>query len=404
MNAGQTGAHTNDGVPRDVSRIGPVLFSYGFRPFFLGSGLWAILAMALWLALITGRILFMESYGASNWHAHEMLFGFAPAVLAGFLLTAVPNWTGSLPLSGMPLAALFTLWCAGRIALLASDSTGVIVAAAIDGLFLPALLAVCTQPVVAARKWKDLKVLGGLLALALANGLFHIAAIGGSDTAVASRLGTAAYVVLVMIVGGRVLPAFTRNWLARSGRTDFPVPYNRFDSIALLAGVGAFSAWTLAPLHPVTAVSGLIAAVLHGIRLYRWRGWTVLPEKLLAVLHVAYAFVPLGFLAVALAASGVIGERSALHLLSVGAIACMMLAMMTRASLGHTGRALAASRPTVMSYVALVLCALLRPFGEILPEAGAAIHGISALLWIAAFSLFCLEYGPVLIRKRRTSF
>ncbi|MDX3978414.1 NnrS family protein [Shinella sp.] len=389
-------------VPRGLSRTGPVLFSYGFRPFFLGGALWAIAAMSLWIAAISGHITLAGAYGAPNWHAHEMLFGFASAVLAGFLLTAVPNWTGRLPVSGWPLGALFTLWCAGRIALLATDVIGVIPAAAIDGLFLPALLAICTREVVAGRKWKDLKVLCGLLALSLANGIFHVAAIDGGHDHLAIRLAVAAYVVLVMIVGGRIVPSFTRNWLNKVGRTDFPVPYTRFDTVAILAGVGALAAWTALPQHPATAGFGLAAAALHCIRLHRWRGWTTMPEKLLVILHIAYAFIPLGLLTIGLSALGHLEERSVLHLLSVGAIASMMLAVMTRASLGHTGRPLKASRQTVAAYGALILCALVRPLGEVLPDLSPPIYAASGLLWIAAFGLFCLEYAPILARKRRT--
>ncbi|MBN9053504.1 MAG: NnrS family protein, partial [Rhizobiales bacterium] len=183
--------------------------------------------------------------------------------------------------------------------------------------------------------------------------------------------------------------------------SDFPVPYNRFDTAAILAGVAALAAWTAVPAHPATAGLGIVAAVLHAIRLRRWRGWTTLPEKLLVVLHVAYAFVPLGLLAIAFSALGYLEERSVLHVLSVGAIACMMLAVMTRASLGHTGRPLAASRLTVAAYVALVLCALVRPFGEVLPDASEQIYAAAGLLWIVAFGLFCLEYAPILARKRR---
>ncbi|WP_439632027.1 NnrS family protein [Shinella sp.] len=388
-------------MPRGLSRTGPVLFSYGFRPFFLGGALWAIAAMSLWIAAISGHIALAEAYGAPNWHAHEMLFGFASAVLAGFLLTAVPNWTGRLPVSGWPLGALFALWCAGRIALLTTDIIGVIPAAVIDGLFLPALLAICTREVVAGRKWKDLKVLGGLLALSFANGIFHVVAIDGGHDHLAIRLAVAAYVALVMIVGGRIVPSFTRNWLNKVGRTDFPVPHNRFDTVAILTGVGALAAWTALPQHPATAGLGLAAAALHCIRLHRWRGWTTMPEKLLVILHVAYAFVPLGLLAMGLSALGHLEERSVLHLLSVGAIASMMLAVMTRASLGHTGRPLKASRLTVAAYAALILCALLRPLGEVLPDLGPQIYAASGLLWIAAFGLFCLEYAPILARKRR---
>jgi uncharacterized protein involved in response to NO len=388
-------------VPRGLSRTGPVLFSYGFRPFFLGGALWAIAAMGLWIAAITGHITIAETYGAPNWHAHEMLFGFASAVLAGFLLTAVPNWTGRLPVSGWPLAGLFALWCAGRIALLASDAIGVAVAATIDALFLPVLLAICTREVVAGRKWKDLKVLAGLLALSLANALYHVAAIHGGHDPMAIRLAVAAYVVLVMIVGGRIIPSFTRNWLNKFGRTDFPVPYNNYDMVAILAGTGAFGLWAILPEHPATAAAGAAAAALHCIRLHRWRGWTVARDRILVILHIAYIFIPLGLLAISLSALGHLEERSVLHLLSVGAIACMMLAVMTRASLGHTGRALVASKITVASYTALILCALVRPLAEILPEISPTLYAASGLLWITAFGLYCLEYAPILARKRR---
>lgn len=388
-------------VPRGLSRTGPVLFSYGFRPFFLGGALWAIAAMGLWIAAITGHITIAETYGAPNWHAHEMLFGFASAVLAGFLLTAVPNWTGRLPVSGWPLAGLFALWCAGRIALLASDAIGVAVAASVDALFLPVLLAICTREVVAGRKWKDLKVLAGLLALSLANALYHVAAIRGGHDPMAIRLAVAAYIVLVMIVGGRIIPSFTRNWLNKFGRTDFPVPYNSYDMVAILAGAGAFGLWAVLPEHLATAAAGATAAALHCIRLHRWRGWTVARDRILVILHIAYIFIPLGLLAISLSALGYLEERSVLHLLSVGAIACMMLAVMTRASLGHTGRALVASKITVASYAALILCALVRPLAEILPDLSPTLYAASGMLWIAAFSLYCLEYAPILARKRR---
>jgi uncharacterized protein involved in response to NO len=141
------------GIPRGLARSGPVIFSYGFRPFFLGGALWAIVAMALWIAALSGFIDLGGDYGAPNWHAHEMLFGFASAVLAGFLLTAVPNWTGRLPVSGKPLIWLFALWCAGRLFLLVPDTVGVVTAATVDGLFLPALLAICAREVLAGRKW-----------------------------------------------------------------------------------------------------------------------------------------------------------------------------------------------------------------------------------------------------------
>lgn len=393
---------TGRAVPRGIAKTGPVIFSYGFRPFFLGAGLWAIAAMALWILTLAGGPTIGGSYGAVYWHAHEMLFGFSSAVLAGFLLTAVPNWTGRLPVSGMPLALLFFLWCAGRIALLFPDLAGAVPSAIVEGLFLPMLLFICVREVVAGRKWKDLKVIAGLLALSIANVAFHVSVIGNAfDSGIAIRLAVSAYVALVMVVGGRILPSFTRNWLNRLGRVDFPVPYNRFDTVAILCGVAALACWVVLPDNPLTVLPAAAASLLHAARLARWRGLAVRQEKLLLVLHVAYGFIPLGFACIALGAVDILNTYLVLHVLTIGAIACMMLAVMTRASRGHTGRALTASRMTVASYVALILAALVRPLAEILPSFTSEIYAAAGLLWIVAFSLFCIEYAPMLVLTRR---
>jgi uncharacterized protein involved in response to NO len=278
---------------------------------------------------------------------------------------------------------------------------GIPPAAAIDGLFLPALLLICAREVIAGRKWKDLKVLGGLLALSLANACFHFAVVTGDHVHIAMRLGISAYVALVTIIGGRILPSFTRNWLNRAGRTEFPVPYNHFDTVAILAGIAALGAWTLVPDHSLTAVAAFAAALLHTVRLVRWRGWRTWPEMLLVILHVAYAFVPLGFAAIGIGALGFVEERAVMHVLTVGAIAAMMLAVMTRASRGHTGHPLTASRLTAASYAAVVVSALLRPLAEILPILATTLYAVSGSAWILAFALFCIEYGPILVRKRR---
>lgn len=389
------------GVPRGLARSGPVIFSYGFRPFFLAGAAWAVITMGLWIAFLSGLIPLAGDYGAANWHAHEMLFGFAPAILAGFLLTAVPNWTGRLPVSGKPLAWLFALWCAGRLVLLFPDVAGPAVAAIVDALFLPALLAICAREVIAGRKWKDLKVLAGLVALSLANAIFHIAVITGGPADMAARLGISAYTALVMIVGGRILPSFTRNWLNRFGRTDFPVPYNHFDTAAILTGVAALAAWTTAPDTLLTAAVASAAALAHGIRLYRWRGWTTWPEPLVAVLHVAYTFVPLGYAAIVAGSLDWLDSRSVLHVQTVGVIGCMMLAVMTRASLGHTGRPLKASRVTITAYAMLVLSALLRPAAGIFPDVLSQLYTLAGISWMLAFALFCFEYAPYLMRDRK---
>ncbi|RAS08465.1 NnrS family protein [Ensifer adhaerens] len=389
------------GIPRGLSTTGPVLFSYGFRPFFLAAALWAIGAMALWIAALILGLELAGDYGAAHWHAHEMLFGFSSAVLGGFLLTAIPNWTGRLPVSGRPLAALFGLWVIGRVALLSSGIIGLPVAAAVEALFLPVLLLICAREVIVGRKWKDLKVIGGLIILSAANIWFHLSVLGNLDVDAAARLAIGAYTMLIMIVGGRIVPSFTRNWLNKVGRTDFPVPYNRFDTAAILIGVAALGAWTFAPVHIVTAAIAVIACAFHTVRLLRWHGSPTWPEKLLFVLHAAYAFVPLGFLAISAGAIELLADYPVMHVLTVGVIAFMMLAVMTRATRGHTGRPLVGSALTSASYVAIAGAALIRPLAEVLPEHYHHLIALSGALWSAAFVLFTLEYGPMLVRERR---
>jgi len=391
------------GIPRGLSKTGPVLFSYGFRPFFLGAGLMAIAAMVLWILALTMGLEIGGSYGALHWHAHEMLFGFAPAVVAGFLLTAVPNWTGRLPVSGRPLMMLFGLWLAGRLVLLQPDLIGVEIATVIDSLFLPALLIICAREIVAGRKWKDLKVLMVLTFLSVANVGFHVTTLIGEHGGLTQRLAVSAYVILIMIIGGRIIPSFSRNWLNQHGATRFPIPFNSFDTVAIVAGAVALGGWTLLPESHLTGLLALVAFGLHVARLVRWRGHAVFAEKLLFILHLAYGFVPLGFLAIALGSEGYLATNSVLHVMTVGAISAMMLAVMTRATRGHTGRVLAASRTTTLSYVAILLAALLRPAADLLPDYTMEFYSGAGFFWIAAFTLFVFEYGPMLARVRRVA-
>lgn len=388
-------------VPRGIARSGPVIFSYGFRPFFLAAGLWAIAAMALWIGALAAGWEIGGSYGGAYWHAHEMLFGYSSAALAGFLLTAVPNWTGRLPVSGTPLIVLFTLWCAGRLALLAPDMLGMPLSIAIDAAFLPLLLAICAREIIAGRKWKDLKILAGILTLALANIGFHLLVAGGGDAGLANRLGVGAFVMLVTVMGGRVVPSFTRNWLVKRHSTDLPAPYDRFDTIALLTGLAALLLWVLLPDTIWMALACMLAAGLHVARLWRWRGWQSWDEKLVLVLHLAYAFVPAGFLAVALAQLGLVEATAALHIFTVGTIGVMTLAIMSRATRGHTGLPLAASGMTTASYAALLAAALLRPLSSIWPDYATELLSATGLCWIIAFALYVIEYGPVLVQRRR---
>jgi len=388
-------------IPRGIARTGPVLFSYGFRPFFLAAGIWAIAAMALWIGALIASWEIGGSYGGAYWHAHEMLFGYSSAALAGFLLTAVPNWTGRLPVSGTPLAFLFALWCAGRLTMLAPDALGLLPSLLIEASFLPMLLAICAREIIAGKKWKDLKILGGIAALALANIGFHTLIATGGDVGLANRLAVSAYVMLVSIMGGRVVPSFTRNWLSKHHVDRLPVSYNRFDALVLLVSLAALTLWVLMPGTMWSALACGAAALLHLARLLRWRGWQVWDEKLVLILHLGYGFVPFGFGLIALAQLGWFEPVAALHVFTVGVIGVMTLAIMTRATRGHTGLPLAASPTTIASYAALLIAAVSRPMTSFWPAAHMELLTVAGMGWIFAFGLYVFEYGPVLSRQRR---
>ncbi|MGF1610752.1 MAG: NnrS family protein, partial [Kiloniellales bacterium] len=239
------------GIPRYRSRNrqgdGPAVLSAGFRPFFLLAGLWAAIAVPLWLAVLGGQVTLPTAFDAVSWHGHELLFGFAQAAVAGFLLTAVPNWTGRMPIQGWSLGALALLFVAGRIAV--STSAGFPVAAAITDLAFPvALLAALAREIAAGRNWRNLPMLGALGLIGLANGLTHLEAIGWAATgAIGLRLGTAVILLLIGLVGGRIIPSFTRNWLAKRGVSRLPAPVGRFDALAMATTAIALALWVAAP-------------------------------------------------------------------------------------------------------------------------------------------------------------
>jgi uncharacterized protein involved in response to NO len=397
-NFGSAAAHLQKPVPRGIATSGPAILSYGFRPFFLSAGAYAVIAMVLWIGALSGLWAVGGADGPIGWHAHEMLFGYAAAALGGFILTAVPNWTGGLPVSGRPLAVLLGLWLAGRGVSLVPNLLGDIATAFVDLLFLPTLAFVVAREVVAGRNWQNLRIAAGISALAVLNVAFHAVVLAGGDPGWVLRAAVALYVMLISIVGGRIIPSFTRNYLARRGATRLPAPMGRLDRLALGATLIAGVAWAAVPEGWATALLCLAAAALHAVRLGRWCGAATWREPLLLVLHVAYGFVAIGYVAVALSALGLLSGASALHLLTVGAIGLTTLAVMTRAARGHTGRPLTASRITTAAYACLFATALLRPLAELVPEHALTILGISALAWIAAFGLFVAEHAPMLLR------
>jgi len=302
------------------------------------------------------------------------------AAVAGFLLTAIPNWTGRLPVRGAPLAVLALLWLAGRVAMLIPE------VALLDLAFPAALIVVVARELIAGRNWRNLPMLIALALLFAGNLLFHLGLYAGL------RLGIATLCMLIALVGGRIVPSFTRNWLAKQGPgTRLPAPEGWLDRAALLIALAALGSWVVADLTWPLALAG---AGL-GMRLSRWRGLATVREPLLFVLHVGYAWLALGMILLGLEAP------AALHALTVGAVGTMTLAVMTRATLGHTGRALVADRATVAIYALVTLAVLLRLASPFAGARAVLVVSLSGVAWSAAFATFALHYGRFLIQEKR---
>lgn len=383
-------------IPRYRTYAGPVLFSAGFRPFFLLAALWAAVAIPLWLLAFAGRDELPTVLAPVIWHVHEMVFGYGASVVAGFLLTAIPNWTGRMPLQGGPLGILVLLWGAGRAAVLLSDRAGgPATAAALDLAFPLVFLAVVAREIFAGRNWRNLPMLGALGLLLLGNLLVHLEALGVTETAMlGSRLGVATLLMLISLVGGRIIPSFTRNWLAkfRPGMPK-PVSFDMLDRIALVVTGVALAAWVILPDAPVSAGAELVGGIVLGLRLVRWQGRATLREPLVWILHLGYGWLALGFLLLGLDDFvPLLPPTTALHALTAGAIGTMTLAVMTRASLGHTGRPLTAGHGTVAIYVLVTLAALLRLLAPLAGSRYLLVLSLSGIAWSGAFGLFALLY------------
>lgn len=386
-----------------------IFFSLGFRPFFLAGALWACVAVFGWLPQYFGEFSATAEFSALDWHAHEALFGFIGAVIGGFLLTAIPNWTGAAPLRGRALAALVGLWLAGRIAV-AWPGLPIVIAAAIDGGFLIALLALAGRDVMGARNWRNLRVLGLLTLLAAANFGFHFEAALWGDAALSRRAGLAAITALVMLIGGRIIPAFTRNALMKRGPGRLPAAPDRIDDGAMALSLAALALWSLTPRvtalaeGPGALLAGallLAAAAANFWRLSRWAGWRARGDRLVLVLHVAFGFIPLGLLLSGLAAlDSRISPSAGLHGLALGVAGLMTLAVMSRASLGHTGRALVASRGAQALYVSTAIATLARIGAALAPQWSFALLHVAAFAWLGGFGGFALLFGPMLLAPR----
>ncbi|MCC7461601.1 MAG: NnrS family protein [Gammaproteobacteria bacterium] len=374
------------------------LLSHGIRPFFLGAALWAVAGMALWIAALTGHAQPALGYGLLAWHAHEFLFGYVGAVLSGFLLTAATNWTGRASLSGTPLLALFGLWLAGRITLYYYAVFGAY-AVGIDVALLLVMASWFAREIILARDWLNLRVVALILALAASNVAFHVEVLRYAAPGIATRLALALIVALIMVIGGRITPTFTRNWLIARKRPPYPAIFDRVDALAIAVGVLALIGWILWPQHATAGWLLLLAGGAQSVRLARWRGRAALGEPLVLILHVGYAFVPLGFVATGIAVlrPDLLPATGALHAWTAGAIGVTTLGVMTRVTLSDTGRPPRAPPATLFIYAAAILAALTRVFAP-LSAYTLTLYVAAAIAWIVAFGGFLVVYGPFLLR------
>lgn len=383
----------------------PAFLSYGFRPFFLLGAIYAGLTIMVWLPVFYGELSLHTAFAPRDWHIHEMLYGYLPAIIAGFLFTAIPNWTGRAPIKDSPLLAMVLLWIAGRLAVTLSIDTGWLAAMIVDCSFLAMLIALAAREVCASGNWRNLKVIVVVGFLLAGNVAFHLETHleGAADYSI--RLGIAVIVFLLSLIAGRIIPAFTRNWLTRENPGRLPAQFALFDLTTLLLTVVALVLWIAIPASHITGAALLLVGALHVIRMGRWAGDRVLRDRLLLILHVGYAFLPLGFLLAGAGAFGLVPASGGAHAWMVGGAGVMTLAVMTRASLGHTGRPLKASHAIEAIYAAVVVAALARICAAVHPAWSEHLLHIAALAWVVAFFGFGAVFGPMLLGepKRKES-
>ncbi len=378
-----------------MSKSTPILLQYGFRSFFLLAPLWAVLALLLWLALLGGHAI-PTLANPLGWHAHEMLYGFLGAAIAGFLLTAVPSWTNQPPLSGQPLAILVAVWGIGRLAMLLAGVLPNLLVLVLDSAFLPLLAAQTIKQLRAANNKGQYPLLALLGLLTLANLAYHCAPWLGYSALTPLYLALHAVLGLAVLIGGRIIPSFTTNWMRAKGLQPLPVSSTWLEVTAAILTLLVLLGDSLAPAQIWVAPLAFAAAIAHGLRLYGWRGWLTLREGLLVILHIGYGWLVLGYALLGMAALGWLPRSLGIHALAVGGMSILVIAVMSRASLGHTGRKLYADDPLLVAYGLVILGALLRliaPFtgGYYLPMLTSA-----GVIWAAGFALYALRFWPIL--------
>ena len=357
---------TTTPAPRRPAYRGPAILSHGFRPFFLLGSIYAGLAILVWLPVFLGELSLVSAFIPRDWHVHEMLYGFLPAVITGFLFTAIPNWTGRLPLRGRPLMFLVALWIAGRVGVTFSAQTGWLAAMLVDCSFLLLIAGTAAREIIVGKKWNNLSVVALIVVLFASNLTFHLEAHFKGAAEVSIRVGIAVVVLLISLIGGRIIPSFTRNWLVKENPGRLPVPFARFDMLTVAVGAIALVSWIVSPAGAPTGCALALAGVLHLFRLGRWAGTGPYVNGCSHPSHrllLRADRLPLE----ACSAFGIVPTGAGVHAWMAGAAGVMTLAVMSRATLGHTGQQLTASISTQAIYASIIvavvarICAVLEP-------------------------------------------
>lgn len=379
------------------------LFAYGFRPFFWAAGVFAALAVIAWLWIYRTGVLPLQGLPPQLWHGHEMLFGFVAAAIAGFLLTAVPSWTGARGFAGMPLVLVAIAWLAGRLAFAAAAVLPVKLIALCELSFIPGLAILLLPPLLRARN-RNTPLLLVLAAVWISDAVFLYGLMRGDAQLARATMLVAIDIVLLLvtIIAGRIIPAFTANALRTAGQAvDMRVSV-RTDAVVIASMAAIVLLDILAPAYRVAGVLAGLAALAHAWRLAGWRSLRTLRQPLVWCLHLAYAWLPLGLaLKAVFVLTGASWSTHWMHALTIGTASSMVLAVMTRAALGHTGRPLVAATAIAWAYLLLSAAALVRVFAPVLPRVSYQwTVTLAGTLWVVAFGLYLIVYTPILMRPR----
>ncbi len=379
-------------------------FSYGFRTFFVSAAVFAGLSILGWVGEYSGIFTNNGAIDALGWHTHEMIFGYLSAVLAGFTLTAVVNWTGRPPVSGRPLILLFTTWLAGRIgmAVALTGEISLLPVAVLDLAFIPFFVFLFGREVIAGGNKRNFIVVAAISVFGAANLLFWLTVLDLYENDVWSRLALGTIGLLIALIGGRITPAFTRNWLKAQGQKVSIPDMGVLDKTALLlTGFGALS-WTFFPYSQTTVAALMLAGAFLLARLSRWSGYRTRREPLIAFLHIGYAFLGVSLVAIGLSIwqPGLVPPSSGLHLLTAGTIGLMTFIVMTRALLGHSGRPLTTSPAITAALVLIAGGALLRTAAPWAPSLHVPLVAVSGIAWSSGFLIFAIRFGPLVVKPR----